>query len=159
VLRATGLKGEIRIELFRPRREATTTGHILLEKGDGTREAHQLMHTRFVDPIHAVVTFAAIRDRDDAESISGAGMIVDLDRKDSALVDDADRLLHLLAIDAESGRILGTITDIQDNGAQAILAITPSEGGAEKLVPFVPAFVEGVDGDRVTIRTIPGLVD
>jgi 16S rRNA processing protein RimM len=161
VLRATGLKGDLKIELFRPRRGAKESGSLFLETKDGAEREHRVVRARFVDPLHAVVKLEAVDDRTKAEALHGAAISIDLDREGAALSDDVDPLLFARAVDAESGRDLGVIANIQDNGAQAILAIAPPDGGEERLVPFVGQLVAGIEEKDgaifVRIRTIPGL--
>jgi 16S rRNA processing protein RimM len=162
VLRATGLAGEIRIQLFRPRRSPVQkgSGRLELAHADGSRTAHTVLRARWLDPTTAAIAIEGIRDRDSAEALAGAFVWIDPKNLPAHLGDAADRLLGARVVEDESGRDVGEVTAIDDNGAQAMLAIDAA--GAERLVPFVEAFIaveELEGGPRVRVRAIPGLLD
>jgi 16S rRNA processing protein RimM len=57
-----------------------------------------------------------------------------------------------------AGEALGTVVGLLDNGVQSVLRIAPPEGtGAERLIPFVAAYVDAVDLAARTIRVDWGL--
>ncbi|MCK6552526.1 hypothetical protein L6R52_42250 [Myxococcota bacterium] len=180
VLRASGLKGEVRIQLFRPRRETLAGGGAPsargLRPGKGPRGsvsveldapdpvAYAVESVRFVDPTNAVVRLTGVTDRDTAEALHGGFVIFDPDALPPSLADEADRAFGARAVDADTGAPLGLVASIQDNGAQPILVLTRElEPATEHLVPFVDAFIAGIDhtpsGRVVRIHVIPGLFD
>lgn len=78
---------------------------------------------------------------------------VTLRRSDMALPEDYsfdEELLGLKALDAETGRELGTLEEVMDYPAHKVYAIRG--GDDEYLVPAVPAFVAGVDLDANIIK-------
>ncbi len=44
-----------------------------------------------------------------------------------------------------AGRRLGRVLAVDEFGAHPVLRVAPSDGGAPRLIPFVPAYVDGVD--------------
>jgi len=108
-----------------------------------------------------LVSFAEIRDRNEAEAARGIVLQCDVDPTETP--DDPDefydhQLVGLAAYD-EEGAHLGEVTGLVHGGAQDLLTIrTPDH--REALVPFVKALVPEVDlaGGRVVIADRPGLV-
>ncbi len=77
-----------------------------------------------------------------------------LEEGDHFIVD----MIGLPVRDADSGEMIGTLRDVNTNGA-VDLYIVHTESG-DYMVPAVPAFVERIDTeDAVYIRPIPGLLD
>lgn len=135
---------------------------LVLEGADGARARFEVERVRWVDPVSAAVKLRGVGDRTTAEGLRGRSVLIDLDRPPALLTDEADPLVGGAAFDAETRALLGTITALHDNGAQALLVL--GSGAEERLVPFVDAFIAGVergaDGRRaVFIRVIPGLLD
>ncbi|SHH53311.1 16S rRNA processing protein RimM [Sporobacter termitidis DSM 10068] len=84
---------------------------------------------------------------------------VSINRDDAALEDGAHfitDLIGLAAVDEDTGRTLGTITDILPLTPNNVYVIT---GTREILVPAVPEFVKHIDtgAGRVTFRLIEGM--
>ena len=167
--RAHALRGELTVQRFRalnlePRdlkgRPLRPPELILLERDDWREpKLVRLVRIRWVDPSRAVIQLEGIDDRTAAEALQGAFVDLDPARLPDGLTDEVDGVFGALAVHAETGDSLGEVTDIRDNGAQAILQI-----GDEPsiLIPWVEAFIDGVEqGDpkRVRIRPIPGLLE
>jgi 16S rRNA processing protein RimM len=53
-----------------------------------------------------------------------------------------------LAVANRRGDALGVVEDVQDNGAHGLLRVHPADGGAARLIPYVPAIVDSVDLDE-----------
>ncbi|HEY1326225.1 MAG TPA: ribosome maturation factor RimM [Casimicrobiaceae bacterium] len=98
--------------------------------------------------LHGAALVAAIADvatRDDAEALRGAD--VGIARDDlPPLADDelywAD--LEGLVVVNRDGARLGEVAGVIDNGAHAILRVRDAQG-SERLIPWVPAYVDDVD--------------
>ncbi|WP_373889863.1 ribosome maturation factor RimM [Massilia sp. H6] len=101
-----------------------------------------------------VVTLVGLRDRNDAEALKGAAVLVS--RKEfPQLEEDEYYWSDLIGLDVVNleGDALGKVTDMMHNGAQSILRIAPvpvPEAAPEvkvpeRLVPFVDQFVKTVD--------------
>jgi 16S rRNA processing protein RimM len=167
VLRAHGLRGELQLQLFRPRRETSSgrvrQGEIVLVEPSGRVAPHVLESVRWTAPASAVVRLTGVSDRNAAEGLIGAFVEIDPKSPPDRLTDAADPLIDAQVRDVESGRALGRVIAIQDNGAQSILVVGRDGGASEGLIPFVEAFIAGLeseDGETVVlIRAIPGLLD
>jgi 16S rRNA processing protein RimM len=68
------------------------------------------------------------------------------------------QLIGLLAV-TDAGVTIGTVIKILETGASDILVILP-ETGPEVLIPFVGAFIKGIDLIRheITVQLIPGML-
>lgn len=105
-----------------------------------------------------LVKFEQVVDRTGAEALRGQVLLVPATQ--APPIDEDDRFwVHQvvgLEIVTEGGRSLGRIREVQANPANDLWA---TDQGA--LIPAVRAVVTGVDldGRRVTIREVPGLVE
>lgn len=167
VIRAHGLAGDVIVQLFRPRPiEAAQLRYakerpprpVELVFEDGREVIYEVVGLRHTSPAAFVAHLAGVDDRDGADRLVGA--FVDVDPLDGpSVLDEVDRVFGATVIDVETDRTLGTVDDIRDNGAQALLVV----GEDELLIPWVDAFVEdveeGPDGIVVRIRPIPGLLE
>ena len=103
-----------------------------LEGVDSEEAANRLRNT---------VVFAS---RDDIPIEEGSHFIVDL--------------IGLPVKDADSGELLGTLTDVNTRGATELYIVRTPTG--EYMVPAVEQFIDRIDlEDAIYIRTIPGLLD
>lgn len=158
VLRAHGLRGELHVQLFRPRRgkeDGAAKGVVFIGDVRST-----LKRARWISADNVVLLVAGITDRDAAEEKKG--LLVEIDPAEpktlpKALADDADELIGAPAVDSETSRALGTIASVEDNGAQPVLVI--EHEGKETLVPCVDAFIVGFKDGAVLINVIPGLFE
>jgi 16S rRNA processing protein RimM len=104
-----------------------------------------------------------IDDRNDAEALRGARIFVPRSSFPSAAEDEyywVD-LMGLQVINRE-GLVLGEVRDLMSTGPQTVLVLEAppeTEGGKpiERMIPFVSAFVDGVDlpGKRITVDWQP----
>jgi len=108
-----------------------------------------------------VVTMSGIADRDVAEALKGASVLIR--RSDFPQLDEENEFywsdLIGLAVENQQGESLGTVADMMSNGPQSILRIEyEAEGKAqERLIPFVDQFVIKVDKDAKKIIVDWGL--
>jgi 16S rRNA processing protein RimM len=101
-----------------------------------------------------VVTLVGLRDRNDAEALKGAAVLVARSEFPQLEEDEYywSDLIGLEVVNLE-GEALGKVTDMMHNGAQSILRIAPvvlpdaapDTKVPERLVPFVDQFVKKVD--------------
>lgn len=106
-----------------------------------------------------IILFEGVRDRDGAEALRGRTLTISRDQR-RQLADSEywpDQLVGLAVISTE-GIPFGTVTDVIFGVAQDRLVIQTSERTVE--VPFVHDLVPEVDvnGGRVVIAPIDGLV-
>lgn len=77
-----------------------------------------------------------------------------LEEGDHFIVD----LIGLDVKDADSGEVIGKLSDVNTNGARDLYIVRTQTG--EYMIPAVPEFVVRVDtDDAIYIRPIPGLID
>lgn len=86
-----------------------------------------------------------------------------LNRSDAKLEDGAhfiQDLIGLQAVDADTGKGLGTLTDVLKTGANDVYEITGSDG-KKYLVPVIPEVVLSIDLDAETLllRPLKGIFD
>lgn len=96
------------------------------------------------------VVVAMARDLDDrnaAEALKGAAVYVS--RGSFPTAGDGEYYwVDLIGLDVfdRAGTRLGTVAGLLDTGAHSVLRVQPDEpGAAERLIPFVAAYVDGVD--------------
>jgi 16S rRNA processing protein RimM len=93
-----------------------------------------------------LVRFEGISDRTAAAELGGTWLLAD--SATFAALDDPDLFrdgdLVGLSVRTVDGTVVGTVTDVLHHG-QDILAIAPSAGAGQILVPFVKAIVPEVD--------------
>lgn len=108
-----------------------------------------------------VASFDEVGDRDGAERLRGAELVVDApaDERPSDGDEYYDRQLVGLRVHDAAGRDAGELVDVLHNPAQDLLVVRTADG--ERLVPFVAALVPEVDLDagRVRLADVPGLLD
>ncbi|MGZ3183008.1 MAG: ribosome maturation factor RimM [Telluria sp.] len=100
-----------------------------------------------------VAMLAGLTDRDVAEALKGASVLVSRSRFPQ-LPENEFYWSDLIGLDVVNlqGEALGKVTDMMHNGAQSILRITPVEEGAgERLIPFVDELVKTVDLQAQTV--------
>lgn len=102
-----------------------------------------------------VATSPDVADRTAAEALRGARIFVPRSGFPAAGVDEyywAD--LIGLAVRNRDDIELGEVVGLMDTGAQSVMRVQPGESGAaERLIPFVAAFVDSVDlpGRRIVV--------
>jgi 16S rRNA processing protein RimM len=101
-----------------------------------------------------------VEDRNTAEALKGCRVFVPRSSFPTAADDEyywVD-LLGLAVVNRE-GVELGTVKDLLATGPQTVLVLEYSEDGKvlERMIPFVAAFVDGVDlaGKRITVDWQP----
>lgn len=107
----------------------------------------------------AILCFAGIDDIDKARSLVGRTFY--FAKRDVQLPQDRyfiDDVLGCSVVDANSGVIYGTVSDVDHPAAQDIYTVT-DEKGATYRFPAVPAFVQEIDiqNRKVTVTPIPGM--
>lgn len=166
VQRPHGLEGDLQIQLFRPRRDRSHRRRtiepiaVALTTNEGDERVLDLVGVRFVDPTRVVLRFDGV-DRNEAETLGGRFLDLDVDRMPAALTDDVDQTFGIRVV-TEDGADVGEVADVRDNGAQPLLVLETKDGD-EQLIPYVDAFVRGIEGEgderRLVVTPIPGLLD
>jgi 16S rRNA processing protein RimM len=157
---AHGVKGEVSVEVRTDDPERRyAPGSVLATDpaalGPLTVEGVRAHHGRLL------VLFAGIDDRNAAETLRGALLVVDAatagETGDGEWWDHD--LVGLTAVTPD-GRTLGNVTDVVHVPGAPLLAIV-NEEARELLVPFVASIVTEVDvaGGRLVVDPPPGLVE
>ena len=101
-----------------------------------------------------------IETRSDAEAVTK--MKVFAAEEDLELDDDEFFVHELVGLEVvtEAGDVLGTVANFQEMPAHEVFIVRQPDGG-QKMIPAVEDFIVDVDldGGRVTIRPIEGLLD
>ncbi len=132
------------------------------EKGAKTFSGTVLLRVREAkDHSDSVVARAdAVEDRDTAELLRGARIFVPRSSFPSA-GDDEFYWVDLIGLDVvnREGVHLGTVKDLLSTGPQTVLVLGYEEAGKaqERMLPFVSAYVDGVDlqARRITVDWQP----
>jgi 16S rRNA processing protein RimM len=126
VIGAQGLKGEVKARLFTAAPDALPRYGVL-----HTRDGRELKVTAFrpTKPGEAVIAFEGVGDRNAAEALKGAELLVDRAALPQTEEDEfyhAD-LIGLEARDAE-GRILGKVSALYNYGASDVIELRRPDG-------------------------------
>lgn len=92
-----------------------------------------------------VATADGITDRNGAEALRGARVFVSRSAFPTPDSDDEFYWIDLIGLTTvnRQGEVLGTVTDLIDTGAHSVLRCV-DEAGAERLIPFVSAYIDSV---------------
>jgi 16S rRNA processing protein RimM len=104
-----------------------------------------------------LVAFRGVDDRDAAEALRGAVLMVP---RDALVLDDGARWttdLHGREVRDPSGTVVGVVGGFLDGPAHDYLVVE-RRGAEAVLVPLVAALVD-LSGEAVVVRAIPGLLD
>lgn len=148
---ACGLAGQVRVvSETQPRSNIEHYRPWLLDDGCGFRAVDVTSLRPQGDGY--VAGLAGVGDRTQAEALRGRDIAVPA----SALpLLESEREYYWrdligLAVQDQSGRVLGTVTRLLETGAHDVLVV--SDGARETLIPFVEVFVREVDGAAARIR-------
>ncbi|MEZ4494110.1 MAG: ribosome maturation factor RimM [Dehalococcoidia bacterium] len=154
VIRPHGLRGELRVHAFNP-----DAPH-LQEGAEAWIGPRQTTVTRSRPDKGAwILELAAITSRTEAESLRGA------------LIEAPDSAIHRgpgehfiyeligLRVETAEGRLVGTITDVLQPGANDVYVVTTDTG--EVLIPVVADVVQRIDplSGLVVITPLAGMLD
>ena len=150
VIGAQGLKGAVKVKLFTETPEALTKYGPL---SDTRGKRYEIIACRPGKPGEAVISFAGITDRNQAEALKGAELFVPR----AALPQTAEEefyhadLIGLEAQDSE-GRVLGKVAAIHNYGAGDVIEITRPDGD-NVLLAFTRETVPTIDipGGRIVV--------
>jgi 16S rRNA processing protein RimM len=112
-----------------------------------------------------IVRFSEVTDRDGAERLRGAWLVIDSADVAAPVGPDEFHDHQLVGLDVVTvdGHHVGSVTDVRHHG-QDLLVISPGDSSAyprgEVLVPFVAAIVSAVDlhAGQMVIDPPPGLL-
>ena len=151
VAAAYGVRGWIKVKPFTESPAALLDYATWWLTAKGSRTSHPVVEAR-LHGASVVAKVEGVETREQAMALAGAEVSVPR----AALPDAGDGEVYLSdLVDCEVvdryGRHLGRVADVQDNPAHPILRVAGGDGGAgvgrgaDRLIPFVPAYVLGVD--------------
>lgn len=153
-----GVKGMVRVQPWSDSGEflAEFKCFYLDKKGENRIDATSIKpHGNVV-----LMSLKGVNSIEDVEKLRGA--VIYIDRNDVTLPEGRyfiNDLIGCTVSDADSGEILGKITDISETGANDVWHIT--RDGKEYLVPAIDEVIVSVDtdGEKVVIRPMKGIFD
>jgi 16S rRNA processing protein RimM len=154
IVDAWGVKCGIKVQPFSDDPQALFSSRRWFVQGHDGRRLLRITdareHGEFV-----VATAQELPDRDAAETLKGASVHVSRASFPTAAPDEYYWIdLIGLTVVNRSGDALGTVTDLFDTGAHSVLRVQPADAReAERLIPFVAAYVDDVDvvARRITV--------
>ena len=163
---AWGIKGWFKVLPYSASPEALFSSRrwylLPTERGNKTFDGTCLLAIREAKD-HSGTVVASARDVDDrnaAEALRGARVFVPRSSFPTAGIDEY-YWVDLMGLDVvnREGVALGRVTDLMATGPQTVLVLTFDADGKpqERLIPFVSAFVDGVDlaARRITVDWQP----
>lgn len=137
-----GVRGEVRVKTFTETPERVAD-YGVLHMPEGRKL--EIASLRVSKPGGAIIRFKGIDDRDSAEGLVGAKLLVERAALPPA---DADEFYHadLIGLRAQDGegRLIGTVRALHNFGAGDVIELERL-GGGTLLLPFTHDFVPAVD--------------
>jgi len=158
-IRPQGRMGEVLTESLSDRPERfTTLKKVLVETRDGgCRE--MTVTSAWPHKGRYVLKLAGVDSIDAAEGFRGLRLA--LGEKDLPPLADGTYYHHQLrglAVEDETGAMLGTVADLMETGAALVLVVRGPDG--ERLVPFAEPFIRAVDLPAGRLRvSLPETID
>lgn len=159
ITRSHGVRGAVRVRPTGPTLTALGAGDAvrLLPPEGPARDAE----IASVDDREGgvIVTFRGLADRNAADGVRGALVVVDVGRL-SALPDDEFYVRDMIGCRVRvGGRDLGTVREVLPGAANDVLEVVPDGGGEPVLVPFTRDALPVVDLGARRIEVREGLLD
>ena len=157
IINIRGLKGEVKVDCFCDSLDVLCDIKTLYFDENGNEPVKVLSAKPYKGFVYLLLE--GVSDADCANKIRGRSLFA---HRDDIPVDDGgyfiEDLLGLSVIDAESGKVYGTISDVFNSGASDIYTVT--KDGKDNLFPAVSEFIEEIDLEKgVFVRPIPGMFD
>lgn len=163
IARAHGIRGEVVVDVRTDepdRRFVAGTGLVALLRS-GERRVLTLTTVRD-HGVRLLVGLETVSDRDTAEALRGALLVVDSEQLPPPSDPDEyyDHQLEGLSAHLADGTLVGTVSEVLHGPAGELLVIA-RDGGGEAMVPFVMDIVPMVDLDagRLVLTPPDGLLD
>lgn len=153
VLNTHGIRGEVKVQSWCDELEDLCE----LETVYIDRKAYRVKHTRIHGNV-VLMTLDGINSIDDAEPLKNK--VVLASREEFLLDDGAHFVVDLIGLEArnaETGEVLGKVTEIMEYPAQDIYVI---QGEKQIMIPDVPEFVVEINEEEgyIAFRVLEGMV-
>ena len=164
IVSAVGLKGEVKIYSYAGSKERYESLARLIvatpAPGRGEKE-YAIENVRYQKEM-VIVKLAGVGDRNQAEALRESEVFITEDDLEELPADTfyIRDLLGCRVLEAESGRELGTLSDVIQNSAHDLYQVDLTDG-RQALIPAVGQFIAAVDPAQreIRVRLIPGLLD
>lgn len=158
VIKPHGVQGEVRVELMTdvPERFKWLKSVYVGERNPRRVAVESVrFHQEFV-----LLKLAGYPTRTEAEALRDE--LLQVPEEEAIPLEEGEYFLHqLLGLEVltEGGQSLGRLTDVLETGANNVFVVSGGDG--EHLIPDIPDVVQevDVDGGRIIIRPLPGLLD
>lgn len=132
---------------------------VIVESPQGTRQQLKISHV-FVHHNEVRLGFEEIRNREEAEELTGSSLNIPIDDV-RALEEDAYYGFEVIGFEVYtvSERYLGQVEEVMDLPANAVLIVRYK--GNEYLIPSIKDVIKHIDKERgkITIEPVEGLLD
>jgi 16S rRNA processing protein RimM len=161
--RAHGLRGELVVDVHTDSpAERFTSGSVLIARRAGLPDASLTVESTRPHSGRLLVRFVEVPDRDAAEAMRGARLLIGSDAVPPPTDPDEFHVHQLEGLRAElvDGSVVGSVREVvRGPGGELLVLVRPDRPDA--LVPFVRAIVPTVDldGGRVVLTPPDGLLD
>lgn len=159
ITRPHGVRGEVAVEVLSEVADRFAAGSELEAETPAGRRRLRVTRSR-PSRTAAIVAFEGVGDRDAAETLRGAALEIARDRVPEPAAGSYWywELVGCRCVDAREGE-LGRVVDLEE-GAAGVVLLVESEDGRRLPLPFVEAFVAGVDrvARRIDWRLPEGLI-
>lgn len=156
IVNAVGLKGESKVYPYTDYKERFEELDSLYIENT----VYEIEKVRYMGEM-AVIKFAGISNRNDAEALKGKYLYIDRENA-RTLGEDEYFVPDLIGIDVkdEEGKFIGKICDVIQNSAQDVYEIEISKGKTF-MIPAVGEFILNVDinNKEMIVRLIEGMID
>lgn len=160
VVAAHALRGEVRVHAYQPPAPSLVAGRRVLLERDGAWRDVGIVSAAPHGRAGVRVAFEGVADRDAAEALVGARVLV---RAADLPPPGPDEFYHHevigFAVVTTDGRALGTVAETMVTGLNDVWVVR--DGGREYLIPVIADVVRTIDRDarRITIEPMAGLLD
>jgi len=159
VAKPHGLKGEVKIHAFSDDPHSMLGYQkILLVDQKGKLSPELKVEKSRLQGKAVVYKIESVKDRNDAESIHGMGILIY--KEDLQNIEEDEYYWHQfyqLPVHTEDGKYLGIVDSIFSNGAQDIMVI--KDGDNEFLIPILSDIIKEHTENGVVITPPPGLLE
>ncbi len=159
VIKPHGLRGELKIYPYSQQPENILDyKHCVLVNTKGELSPSLRLEKSRIQGKYAILTLGSVCNRDQAEELQGAGVLLDLQSLPEIGKDEYYWFqLHGLSVRTEQGEVLGKVKRIFSNGAQDIMVV--GNDNHEYMIPILDSIILEQNEEGITISPPPGLLE
>ncbi len=159
ISRPHGVRGEVQVYPYSGPESIAGIREIHLRHITGRSSTHRVLRSRIKGPKAVILSLDGITDRDKAEEMRGAEILVP---RRSLTRSEGEYFwyeLEGLEVVTQDGKSLGVIREIIETGANDVLVVQGPRG--EVLLPVIEEVIRQVDIERgtCTVEPLPGLLE